>query len=78
MTSTWVKPPTSADQKRTPSCPLKTAFIKRLIGGLEKSHLGWQGVLIKAVATIPTYAMSMFELSGDLTHDIQSAIFNYW
>ena len=53
---------------------------KRLSGFMDRLIL-WAGreVLIKAVAqAIPTYVMSIFKLSKELCHTIQSLIIRFW
>jgi hypothetical protein len=59
---------------------IKDKILKRLMGWKEKlMSMAAKEILIKAVAqTIPTYAMTCFDLSKSLCDDICNLICQYW
>jgi len=67
-------------QKQERFQPLKEKFVKRMAAWTEK-HLSSAGkeVQIKSVAqAIPTYIMSVFQLSSAVCEELERGIRNFW
>ena len=67
-------------QKKERFQPVKEKLAKRITSWSEKYlSLGAKEVLIKSVAqAIPTYMMSVFQLSASLCEDLERTIRKYW